>query len=183
MERIKSIDEIRVIPDFIGEAGLEREVKIDPMAMMATLADNDLQVTSPFYIHYEVTRHLEALHVNVVIRGEVNTMCSRCLCPMTHTVDLHLKSDYMPAPPEISGHVEAERLSSDTGYFRREIFLGEYIISELVLSFPIIYVCSQECKGLCPSCGANLNTGPCECTSSSDTRFQVLAEFKNKIRR
>lgn len=45
MERIKAIDEIRIIPEFIGEAGMEREVRIDPEVMSATLADEDLQVT------------------------------------------------------------------------------------------------------------------------------------------
>ncbi len=182
MERVKSIDEIRIIPDFIGEAGLERDFTFSPEVMSATLADNDLQVTNPFHIHYEVTRHLETISVYVDVSGEVNTLCSRCLCPMTYTVDLHLKSDYMPAPPEMSDQVEAERLSPETGYYRNVILLGEYIISELVLSLPIIYICSEQCKGLCPSCGANLNAAPCACTHSLNTKFQVLAEIKNKLR-
>ncbi|MCE5274675.1 MAG: DUF177 domain-containing protein [Deltaproteobacteria bacterium] len=183
MERIKAIDEIRIIPEFIGEAGMEREVRIDPEVMTATLANEDLQVTSPFTIHYEVTRHLETLHVRVEVKGEVSTLCARCLSPMTHTVDLHLESDYMPAPPEVSAQVEAERLSAETGYFRNAILLGEYIISELVLSLPFIYLCTEQCRGLCAGCGANLNTGQCTCQANDDPRFQVLSEFKNKLRR
>jgi uncharacterized protein len=183
MEKIKSIDEIRLIPEFIGEAGLERDLKVDPDVMTAVLANKDLQVTRPFHIHYEVVRVLEMLKVRVDVRGEVQTICSRCLSPMTHVVDLHLKSDYMPAPPEMSDELEAERQSEETGYYRKEIRLGEYIVSELVLSLPIIYICSPECKGLCASCGANLNAGPCSCTRSMDSRFQVLSEIKNKLRK
>jgi uncharacterized protein len=183
MERIRSMDEIRIIPDFVGDAGLEKDVRVEPEAMKALLVDEDFKVSSPFHIHYEVARHLETLHVRVDVAGEVAIICSRCLSPMTHTVDLHLKSDYMPAPPEMSNEVEAERLSAETGYFRREILLGQYILSEVVLSLPIIYVCSEQCKGLCPDCGANLNATECTCTNSHDTRLQKLAEFKNKLRR
>jgi uncharacterized metal-binding protein YceD (DUF177 family) len=183
MEKFKSIEEIRLIPEFIGEAGLEKELKIDPEAMVAMFANEDLQVSEPFYIRYEVVRLQEMLKVYVDVKGEIHTNCARCLSPMTHMVDLHLKSDYMPAPPEMPDDMEAERQSEETGYYRKEIKLGEYIVSELVLSLPIIYICSPDCKGLCPSCGANLNTGTCKCTQSVDARLQGLSEIKNKLRK
>jgi uncharacterized protein len=181
MDRVKSIEEIKLTPETIGEAGVEKDLRVEPEVMVATLADEDLAVERPFHIHYEVTRHLENIHVSVDIEGAVKTTCSRCLSPMEYPVALHLQSDYMPAPPEMSDNLEAERLSAETGYFRREIHLGEYIISELVLSLPLIYVCSEGCKGLCQQCGVNLNEGECSCTQSQDPRFQVLAQLKNKL--
>jgi len=99
---------------------------------------------------------------------------------MTYEVDLHLESEYVPAPPEMQGELEAQRTSPDTGYYRRELLLGQYIVSELVLSLPIIYTCGEGCRGLCPQCGANLNEGPCTCAAAPDPRFQVLAQLKNK---
>jgi uncharacterized protein len=182
MDKVKSIYDIKLIPDTIGEAGIEKDFRVEPRVMTEILADKDLQVTEPFQIHYEVVRHLENIHVRVDINGVISTTCSRCLSPMTHSVDLHLDSDYMPAPPEMKDdHLEAERVSADTGYFRREIKLGEYIISELVLSLPFIYICSENCKGLCPHCGANLNERPCACIQSADPRLQVLSQLKNKL--
>ncbi|HOO39544.1 MAG TPA: DUF177 domain-containing protein [Deltaproteobacteria bacterium] len=181
MDKAKSIDEIKLIPDTIGEAGIEKDLRIGPEVMAAVLGDQDLRVEEPFVIHYEVDRRQESIHVNVDIKGRILTSCSRCLSSMSYPVDLHLQSDYIPAPPEMEGELEAQRLSADTGYYRRDILLGQYIISELVLSLPIIYVCSEDCKGLCPRCGTNLNEGRCECAGVEDPRFQVLRQLKNKL--
>ena len=181
MDRVKSIDEIKLIPDTIGEAGIEKDLRVEPEDLATVLGDQDLRVDEPFFIHYEVDRRQENIHVSVDITGRVHTNCSRCLSPMTYPVDLHLQSDYVPAPPEMEGELEAQRQSADTGYYRRDIILGRYIVSELVLSLPIIYVCSEDCKGLCPQCGTNLNEGRCACTGAADPRFQVLGQLKNKL--
>ncbi len=182
MDKVKTILDIKLIPDTIGEAGIEKDLRVEPGVMTDILADPDLQVNEPFEIHYEVERHKENIQARVDIRGRINTTCARCLCPMTHVVDLHLKSDYMPAPDEMpDDHLEAERLSAETGYFRHEIQLGEYIVSELVLSLPFIYICSEGCRGLCPQCGANLNEGRCACEPSPDPRLQALTQLKNKL--
>ncbi|MGD0822505.1 MAG: DUF177 domain-containing protein [Desulfomonilia bacterium] len=178
MDKVRTIDEIKLVPDTIGEAGIEKDLRIEPGTMMELFADKDIEVTEPFDLHYEVARHHENIHVSVDIKGNLSTTCSRCMSAMEYPVDLHLESDYMPAPPEMSDHLEAERLSEETGYFRKEIKLGEYIISELVLSLPFIYICTDSCKGLCPHCGANLNDGPCACTHSADPGFQVLLQLK-----
>jgi uncharacterized protein len=182
MDKVKSIYDIKLIPDNIGEAGIEKDFRVEPGVMTEILADKGLQVREPFQIHYEVLRHQENIHVSVDVKGVIRTTCSRCLFPMAHTVELNLDSDYMPAPPEMEEeHLEAERVSEDTGYFHREIKLGEYIISELVLSLPYVYICSESCKGLCQQCGANLNERPCACVQSTDPRLQVLSQLKNKL--
>ncbi|MCU0575820.1 MAG: DUF177 domain-containing protein [Desulfobacterota bacterium] len=181
MDKAKSIEEIRLIPDIIGEAGIEKDLRVNPEVLSDLLGDKDLRVEEPFFIHYEVNRRQDAFHARINIKGKVHTNCSRCLSPMGYPVDLFLQSDYVPAPPEMVGELEAQRQSADTGYYRREILLGQFIVSELVLSLPIIYVCSDGCKGLCPQCGTNLNEGPCACTRSADPRMQVLAQFKNKL--
>jgi uncharacterized protein len=182
MDKVKSIYDIKLIPDNIGEAGIEKDFRVEPGVMTEILADKDLQVREPFQIHYEVLRHQENIHVSVDVKGVLSTTCSRCLFPMSYTVELNLESDYMPAPPEMEEeHLEAERVSEDTGYFHREIKLGEYIISELVLSLPYVYICSESCKGLCQQCGANLNERTCACVPSTDPRLQVLSQLKNKL--
>ncbi|MGC9324436.1 MAG: YceD family protein [Desulfomonilia bacterium] len=183
MEKIRTLGEIKITPETIGEAGMERDVSIGPEVMLKTLDDDDLKITDPFQIHYEVTKFIERVHVSVDVEGTIHTFCSRCLSPISYPVDLHLDTEYLPAAADMPEHLEAERQTSEVGYYRKEIELGEYIGSELVLSLPIIYLCSQTCKGLCPTCGANLNEAPCACTRQGDPGFQKLAELKNKIRR
>jgi hypothetical protein len=67
------------------------------------LGDKDLRVDGPFLVRYEVARRQETIHVGIDISGRVQTNCSRCLSPVTYPVDLHLESDYVPAPPEMEG--------------------------------------------------------------------------------
>ncbi|HHO76773.1 MAG TPA: hypothetical protein ENN05_10150 [Deltaproteobacteria bacterium] len=185
MEKISRIEDIKIIPDIIGEAGLEKDVSVVPGVIDNILSNEDLKIENPFSIHYVVEREKdsEKIRAEVDMKGEIETFCSRCLGPMKYMVVLDLRTDYLPASPEMSEHLEEERISSETGYYRKSIHLGEYIVSELVLSLPMRYICSPDCKGLCPHCGVNLNTESCTCEKAADPRLQKLSALKEKIRR
>jgi uncharacterized metal-binding protein YceD (DUF177 family) len=185
VDKVTIFEDIKLIPDTIGEAGLEKDLSIAPEVIGLILNNEDLEIEEPFHIHYVVVREKdsEKFHARIDIAGEVKTFCSRCLNPMTHQVKLTLDTQYLPALPGMSDHLEEERVSSEIGYYKKSIFLGEYIVSELVLSFPIRYICSPDCKGLCPGCGADLNNAPCTCEKPIDPRLQKLAVLKEKIRR
>jgi uncharacterized protein len=178
MDRTVFINDIKLAAETIGEAGLERDLAVSSADMELVLADRDLSVDRPFSVHYEVVRHRDTFHVAVGITGAIHTTCSRCLSPMTHTVDLHLQSDYVPAPNDMGGDLEAQRVTAETGFYDRDIHLGRYICSELVLSLPYIYVCSDACRGICPHCGANLNEGPCTCMKEADPRLEALGRIR-----
>lgn len=185
MEKIKRIEDITLVPDMIGEAGVENELKVPPEAMTGIFKDMDVTVSKPFHIHYVVEREKDSdtIRATVDIKGEIEAPCSKCLEPIRHKVDLHLKTVYLPALPGMSGNLEAERSSSDTGYYRNIIRLGDYIVSELGLSLPLRFICSEECKGLCPGCGVNLNREECRCETPTDPRMKKLMDLKDKIRR
>lgn len=185
MEKVSRIEDIKIIPDTIGEAGLEKDISVAPGVIDKIFNNEDLKIESPFSIHYVVEREKdsEKIHARIDVAGEFTTFCSRCLGPMKYEVLLDLSTDYLPASPEMSERLEEERISSETGYYRRSISLGEYIVSELVLSLPMRYICSPDCKGLCSHCGLNLNTESCMCEKPTDPRLQKLAALKEKIRR
>ena len=46
----------------------------------------------------------------------------------------------------------------------RKIDLVPLIVAALLLEVPLVPLCDDDCKGLCPQCGANLNEGPCGCS-------------------
>ena len=185
MDKVSGIEDMKIIPDTIGEAGLEKDISVAPEVMEKIFNNEELKVERPFTIHYVIEREIESekIHATVDVAGELKTFCSRCLGPMKYEVLLSLSTDYLPASPDMSEHLEEERVSGETGYYRRSIFLGEYIISELVLSLPMRYICSPDCKGLCSHCGVNLNRETCTCEKLSDPRLQKLAALKEKIRR
>ena len=48
---------------------------------------------------------------------------------------------------------------------------------DLMLDMPSKFLCQEDCKGLCPTCGKNLNDGPCDCAKEVDPRLAALAEL------
>ena len=60
----------------------------------------------------------------------------------------------------------------------RTLDLDELLRSDILLELPYKYLCSEDCKGLCASCGKNLNEGPCGCNLHQvDPRLEVLKKL------
>ena len=58
--------------------------------------------------------------------------------------------------------------------------LSEIFRTVFILSMDSKFLCREDCKGLCPTCGKNLNDGPCACTRSCDPRMAVLEQLLDK---
>lgn len=78
-------------------------------------------------------------------------------------------------------HVLVDSLNGeDTGEFILveagcRLNMDELVLADMLLEFPSKYLCSESCKGLCPGCGANLNTEACRCGSKPvDPRLEIL---------
>ena len=61
-----------------------------------------------------------------------------------------------------------------------EIDLDEIISTLFILDMDMKFLCSEDCKGLCPRCGKDLNLGPCGCGKEIDPRFAVLEQLLDK---
>ena len=62
----------------------------------------------------------------------------------------------------------------------REFDLRESLRDALSMELPVRVYCDADCKGLCATCGQNLNEAPCECAAeTSDPRWEALAKLKN----
>lgn len=61
-----------------------------------------------------------------------------------------------------------------------ELDLGETLSTLFVLDMETKFLCDPDCKGLCSTCGANLNLGPCGCRKEIDPRFAVLEQLLDK---
>ena len=58
--------------------------------------------------------------------------------------------------------------------------VGELARTAFILDMDTKTLCSEDCKGLCPRCGADLNLGPCSCKKETDPRLAVLAKLLEK---
>ena len=60
------------------------------------------------------------------------------------------------------------------------IDLDEVLTTLFVLDMETKFLCKEDCRGLCPTCGKNLNLGPCACRKPIDPRFAVLEQLLDK---
>ena len=58
--------------------------------------------------------------------------------------------------------------------------LDDIVRTVFVLNLDSKLLCSDDCKGLCPHCGKNLNDGPCLCQKELDPRFAALRQLLEK---
>lgn len=124
----------------------------------------------------------------VELDGEVETVatlsCDRCVKEFEVPVKAKFSVAFCSELPELSDDDEdgAEIRAEDMGltlYHGDEIELDEVIAEQVVLAVPVHPLCEKQCKGLCSSCGANLNDGPCECKPKEyPGKFAALKDFK-----
>lgn len=121
----------------------------------------------------------------VLIKGSVETVlelrCVRCLkvfpFPLTSSFDLTLLP-LKEAPFE--EEVELAEEDMESSFFGEgEIHLSEIACEQVFLEIPVQPLCQQECKGLCPVCGTDLNLSNCGCPRQTfETGFSVLKNWK-----
>lgn len=127
------------------------------------LTENDYEITSN--VSYDLK--VEKVSGGVLVTGscEVNIagICGRCLVPVEATV----------FNDEISLFYETYESSGD------EIDISEDIRCELLLEFPMNLLCDDDCPGLCPECGVDLNKEQCKCKGPSGSlAWSALDDLK-----
>jgi uncharacterized protein len=95
----------------------------------------------------------------------VHLTCARCLEPFTAPMDVAFQEEFRPLIDVATG-LPSAMPESDLAFQispNHMLDLAEPIRQQLLLAIEIIPICSDACRGLCPTCGANLNTDPCDC--------------------
>ena len=114
--------------------------------------------------------------VDIVLREN----CDRCGEPVSVSLHCDFSEDFSNVAEKI--REEDQTGESDVHFFHGdEIDLFPYVEQCIYLNKPMKTLCRQDCKGLCPQCGANLNEKECSCDKSPiDPRLAVLADLLEK---
>ena len=142
---------------------LEGEVPFEELDIQS-----DYRFTLDRPLHFQL--HVSLAKQDVVVTGRlmatVTAICDRCAEP----ADLHLRvEDVFHTYKNVLG---------------QPVDLTEDIREDILLSFPQSFHCSEDCKGICPTCGKNLNEGPCGCgqaasrTPRENNPWNVLDNLK-----
>ena len=139
------------------------------------------RVVAPVHVALEIHKDKDRFRLVGTVRTELELDCGRCLEPFRLPLDGAFDLRYLPAS-ELSNEDEREVTEEDldTSFYREDqIDLNELLREQFYLALPMKPLCRDECRGLCPQCGTNLNTEACHCTSGwEDPRLAPLRELK-----
>jgi uncharacterized protein len=143
-----------------GEVALREQVAPDdPM-----WADTGVELARPLEVDLTAREVGDGILLRGRLRTAVRLSCRRCLAPVVSELDEHV--DLLFAEPL------AEDEDTDDGEVYPlprgdDLDLTDVVREQVVLHSPAFALCREDCKGLCPSCGADLNQGSCECVPQS----------------
>lgn len=118
--------------------------------------------------------------------GVVREECSRCLVghERKFSVEFEVFCDKMGAHKKEARPDEGEGETYILHHDGKTLELGPVVREAIVLSMPIQPLCRDDCKGLCPVCGVNLNQQTCSCAASKpDARWSILDKLKEEGRK
>ena len=146
--------------------------------------ESDYSVVEPVSLAFDVFKDKEQFHVVGDVKTVLELPCSRCLEAFRQGVDAHFDLRYQPhAANTGSGNDDEREIEEDdlstAFYDNEEIDLGQLMREQFYLTLPMKPLCREDCKGLCPVCGTNLNRGACTCRRDwDDPRMAALKNLK-----
>ena len=134
---------------------------------------------------------LESIGLEILCKGSLETglsvTCTRCLSDFSFVVKSELKVQFIPRNDNIklAHEIELTELDVEQEFYEEgRVDLSSPARDLILLSLPQVILCRQDCKGLCPECGTNLNVNKCDCKNegSYDPRLAVLQQLKDKLK-
>jgi uncharacterized protein len=110
------------------------------------------------------------------LTASVTVECSRCLKPLNQNIEN--ETDFIISAPKTPGDSIID--DEDHVYFDHELRadLWEIVRQTVILAVSMKPLCSEDCRGLCPHCGTNLNEKHCECNVRTiDPRLEPLKKL------
>ena len=126
--------------------------------------------TEPVHIRGEIRNRAGVVSVSAAAQFTLEMACDRCAREMRLPFDLPVEHVLVR---ELNDESNDELICLESA----RLDLDELATEDIILSLPTKFLCREDCKGLCPACGQNLNDGPCSCKKSVDPRLEGLLQL------
>ncbi|HOE96074.1 MAG TPA: DUF177 domain-containing protein [Candidatus Sumerlaeota bacterium] len=162
--------DLKLLVDRLRDQPLDLELDLDPRQLQ--LVDEEFDFTDR--VRGRLTFRMAG--ADILAQGDLTARimgrCVRCLGPAAAEIHVPVTEVWMHGPgrDERGIAADADDLDLTRFYTGEEIELAEPLRELIMAELPDRLYCDPDCKGLCPGCGANLNTEPCAC--SPDVRRQ-----------
>ena len=155
------------LPGSIAELGIELD---------------DVEFFGDYRVTCTIRRDQDIARVSCSVAAPVRMTCSRCLAEYPRELDGEF--EFVARHLKLGEVAPAGDVPDDTGdlvfvpYGEIAIDISPYVLDALVLAMPVKPLCSEDCRGICPQCGADLNEGECGCRPEpGDSRWSALSDM------
>ena len=154
------------ISDLVNKPGARRRERVEGRLVgPIVVVDSNLRTDLPVVVDSVLEWVSDGLLATGTVEGAWDAPCRRCLVPVQGTLRVDFQELFESTPRD----GESYALGHD------RVDLEPLARESLILDLPLAPVCSEDCKGLCPACGADLNTGDCGCPpAGADVRRAAL---------
>ena len=170
---------MRIEIENLSKAGrnFAREYQADDLTFDA----QELRLVEPVRVTGRIRRKAEAVELRGKLATRVAVPCGRCLKSVEFPIEVEFTERFTPAVAwknEEQHELDPEDL--DLAVFDGQaIELDDLVKEEIVLAMPGHTLCREECKGLCPNCGNDLNESSCDCAANQiDSRWEKLKDLQ-----
>ncbi len=151
-----------------------KELALDLQPEELELDNSELAVQGSIRCDGRIVNVGGQLLLEAKLRAKVKRTCARCLRDFVVESSCRVQEHYYPA-------AAAPRGESVLTYDSDVLDLTGPLREALLLAEPLRALCKEDCKGLCPKCGADLNVTACDCSrQSTDPRLAALAAFTDR---
>ncbi|MGO4213707.1 DUF177 domain-containing protein [Terriglobus sp. YAF25] len=128
---------------------------------------------------------MQDIRLRAKYSGDFEVLCARCVDPVPQHIEGEF--DLLFRPSGVDGEQGERSISeaeTEIGYYEESgLVLGDVVREQVLLSLPGRTLCREDCKGLCPRCGQNLNQGSCDCEDRTvDPRWNALADLASRMK-
>ena len=134
---------MKIYVDKISEGGIELTEKIQPEALSIDM--EGVSFIKPVDVKANVLKSGTEMFADILLESPVEYTCSKCLSKFEGVFKKKFNLILEVKPAEI-------------------VELDDEIRQEIIVDYQMKIVCKEDCKGLCPNCGQNLNSGECDCS-------------------
>jgi uncharacterized protein len=158
----------------------EHQYRVDELDVSA----HEFELLEPPSITGRIKRSGMDVKLEGALKAVLNVPCDRCLNDVRVALDQTVNLVFIPLEAErvAKGEIELHESDLEFSYYENdELDVDQLIREQLELALPVQVLCQTECRGLCPQCGADLNSDACDCQPLTDPHWQGLAELKEQL--
>ncbi len=154
---------------------IEQVVQVEMTEFESSIGKVPIVQKEDAYIHVSYVKERQLL-----ITGNCKLIleipCDRCLEPVPTEFDLEFSKNV-----DLNDGEETDDLDEKNYIDGYNLDVEKLLYNEILIGWPMKVLCSEDCKGICNTCGQNLNLGTCDCEDTSlDPRMSVIRDvFKN----